>query len=55
MDGLPDDTRREIVKMTSERIRLRLTREGYDEEQIIALDRNDLLRYSGMSYFVSPC
>jgi len=29
--------------MSSERMRLRLMREGYDEEQILALDRDDLL------------
>ena len=43
MDDLPEDTRREIVKMSSERKHLRLVREGYDEEQILALDRDDLL------------
>jgi len=43
MDQLPEETRREVVKMTSERIRLRLVREGYDEEEILALNADDLL------------
>jgi len=43
MDDPSDDTRQEIVKMYSERICLRLVREGYDEEQIIALDHDYLL------------
>ena len=43
MDDLPEDTRREIIKMSSERIHLRLVREGYDKVQIFALDRDDLL------------
>ena len=43
MDDRPEDTRREINQMSSERIRVRLVREGYDEEQILALDRDDLL------------
>jgi len=54
MDDLPEDTRREIVKMGSERIRLRFVREGYDEEQILALDRDDLLNTLARHILFSP-
>jgi len=43
MNNLPGDMRREITKVSSERIGLRLKRDGYDEEQILALVRDDLL------------
>jgi len=43
MEQLPEETRREVVKTSSERMRLRLVREGYDEEEILALNADDLL------------
>lgn len=55
MDDLPEDTRREVVKISSERTRLHLVREGYDEEQILALDRDDLLDTLARHILYPPC
>jgi len=43
MEELPEDTRKELIKMSSERIRLRLVQAGYNEEQLFTLSRDDLL------------
>ena len=43
MEELPEDTRKELIKMSSECIRLRLVRAGYNEEQLLTLGCDDLL------------
>jgi len=54
MEELPEDTRKELIKMSSERIRLRLVQAGYNEEQLFTLSRDDLLEALALHILYPP-
>ena len=43
MDKLDAKQQAEVGKMSTERLRMRLAKAGFDEEQVATLSRNDLM------------
>ena len=53
MEKLPPDRRQELTKTSTERLRMRLVKIGYDEEVVADTERGDLLNYYA-EYLLSP-
>ena len=45
MDRLPLETQEQLKKMSTDRLRLKLGKTGFDEDRLWELDRADLLDY----------
>jgi len=43
MDRLPLETQEQLKKMSTDRLRVKLGRTGFDEDRLCELDRADLL------------
>ena len=44
MEKLSVEKRTEVSKMSTERLRAKLTKAGYDEDEVFEMDRSELLR-----------
>jgi len=46
MEKLSVEKRTEVSKMSTERLRARLTKAGYDEDEVFEMDRSELSTYA---------
>ena len=53
MEKLSVEKRTEVSKMSTERLRARLIKAGYDEDEVVEMDRNELLS-TYAEYLLSP-
>ena len=53
MEKLSVEKRTEVSKMSTERFRAKLTKTGYDEDEVFDMDRNELLS-TYADYLLSP-
>ena len=53
MEKLSVEKRTEVSKMSTERLRARLTKAGYDEDEVFEMDRSELLS-TYAEYLLSP-
>ena len=51
MEKLSVKKRTEASKMSTERLRARLIKAGYDEDEVVEMDRNELLVLKPSTYF----
>ena len=51
MEKLSVEKRTEVSKMSTERLRARLIKAGYDEDEVFEMDRSELLSTYANTYF----